>query len=116
MKISCVKALSNLARVEGSEIVQRAYGDQHMAFGPDYLIPRPFDPRLIREIAPAVAKAAMDSGVATRPIEDFAAYHDRLDQFVWRSGLVMKPVFERARSNPRTVALDRKSTRLNSRH
>ena len=104
MKIACVKALAKLARVEGSEIVQRAYGDQHMVFGPDYLIPRPFDPRLIREIAPAVAKAAMDSGVATRPIEDFAAYHDRLDQFVWRSGLVMKPVFERARSNPRAVA------------
>ena len=70
-----------------------AYGDQVSGFGPDYLIPKPFDPRLILQIAPAVAKAAMDSGVATRPIADFDAYSDKLNEFVFRSGLVMRPVF-----------------------
>ncbi|MEX2010112.1 MAG: phosphate acyltransferase, partial [Dongiaceae bacterium] len=78
-------------------------GGEALGFGPDYLIPRPFDPRLIVELAPAVAKAAMDSGVATRPIDDFAAYRDRLTRFVFRSGLVMKPIFERARRDPRRV-------------
>jgi malate dehydrogenase (oxaloacetate-decarboxylating)(NADP+) len=74
-----------------------------MQFGPDYLIPRPFDPRLIAEVAPAVAKAAMDSGVATRSIEDFDAYREHLNQFVFRTGLLMKPVFEAARANPKRV-------------
>jgi malate dehydrogenase (oxaloacetate-decarboxylating)(NADP+) len=103
MKIACVHALANLARAETSDIVLKAYGGQELAFGPEYLIPRPFDPRLITAIAPAVAKAAMDSGVATRPIEDFDAYHDRLDQFVFRSGLVMKPLFDAARADPRRI-------------
>jgi malate dehydrogenase (oxaloacetate-decarboxylating)(NADP+) len=103
MKIACVHALANLARAETSDIVLKAYGGQELAFGPEYLIPRPFDPRLITAIAPAVAKAAMESGVATRPIEDFEAYHDRLDQFVFRSGLVMKPLFDAARADPRRI-------------
>ncbi len=103
MKIACVHALANLARAEASDIVLKAYGGQPAAFGPDYLIPRPFDPRLITAIAPAVAKAAMDSGVATRPIENFEAYRARLDQFVFRSGLVMKPLFEAARADPRRI-------------
>jgi len=103
MEIACVEALADLAQAEQSEIVARAYGDQEMRFGPDYLIPKPFDPRLILELAPAVAKAAMASGVATRPIEDFEAYRQRLTGFVFRSGLVMKPVFEQARGDPRRV-------------
>jgi malate dehydrogenase (oxaloacetate-decarboxylating)(NADP+) len=103
MKKACVQALAALARAEPSDIVAKAYGGESPSFGPDYLIPRPFDPRLIVEIAPAVAKAAMESGVATRPIEDFAAYRDRLSQFVFRTGLVMKPLFERARRDPRRV-------------
>src|SRR3546814_2845731 len=103
MKIACVKALADLALQEGSDIVAAAYGDQELCFGPDYLIPKPFDPRLIVELAPAVARAAMDSGVATRPIEDFTAYRQRLEQFVFRSGLVMKPVFTRATAEPTRI-------------
>jgi len=104
MKIACVEALSDLALAEPSDVVAAAYGDQSLLFGPDYIIPKPFDPRLITTLAPAVAKAAMDSGVATRPIEDFAAYRQRLSQFVFRSGLVMKPVFDRARQEPKRLA------------
>ncbi len=103
MKIACVMALADLAMAESSEIVANVYRDQELRFGPDYLIPKPFDPRLIVELAPAVAKAAMDSGVATRPIKDLHAYRDRLEQFVFRSGLVMRPVFEAARRDPRRV-------------
>jgi len=103
MKLACVEALANLALAEPSDVVAAAYGGANLTFGPDYLIPRPFDPRLILEIAPAVAKAAMESGVATRPIADFAAYRQRLTQFVFRSGLAMKPVFERARAEPKRV-------------
>ncbi len=99
MKLACVKALAELARAEPSEVVAKALGGESQGFGPDYLIPSPFDPRLILQIAPAVARAAMESGVATRPIEDFAAYADRLSRFVFRSGLVMKPVFERAKQH-----------------
>jgi len=102
MKLACVRALADLATAEPSEIVVKAYGEER-SFGPEYLIPRPFDPRLILEIAPAVAKAAMDSGVATRPIEDFDAYRQRLTEFVFRSGLIMKPVFERAKQDPKRV-------------
>ncbi len=104
MKIACVKALADLALAEPSDIVAAAYGGEQPSFGADYLIPRPFDPRLIVQLAPAVAKAAMESGVATRPIEDLAAYRQRLTQFVFRSGLVMKPVFEGARRNPLRLA------------
>jgi malate dehydrogenase (oxaloacetate-decarboxylating)(NADP+) len=103
MKLACVEALADLALAEPSDVVAAAYGDATLTFGPDYLIPKPFDPRLILQIAPAVAKAAMASGVATRPIEDFAAYRQRLTQFVFRSGLAMKPVFERARTDPKRV-------------
>jgi malate dehydrogenase (oxaloacetate-decarboxylating)(NADP+) len=103
MKIACVEALADLAMDAASDVVAAAYGDIELSFGPDYLIPKPFDPRLITTLAPAVAKAAMDSGVATRPITDFDAYRQRLEQFVFRSGLVMKPLFERARQDPRSV-------------
>ena len=103
MKLACVKALADLALAEPSEVVAKAYGGEAGRFGPEYLIPRPFDPRLILEVAPAVAKAAMDSGVAARPIEDFAAYRQRLTQFVFRSGLIMKPIFERARRDPKRL-------------
>ena len=88
---------------ESSEIVAAAYLGEKLAFGPEYLIPKPFDPRLILEIAPAVAKAAMDSGVAKRPIEDFDAYRLQLERFVYKSGMTMKPVFENARANPKRV-------------
>jgi malate dehydrogenase (oxaloacetate-decarboxylating)(NADP+) len=103
MELACVDALANLAMAEPSDVVAAAYGETPLTFGPDYLIPKPFDPRLILEIAPAVARAAMESGVATRPIADFAAYRQRLTQFVFRSGLAMKPVFERARAEPKRV-------------
>jgi malate dehydrogenase (oxaloacetate-decarboxylating)(NADP+) len=103
MKLAAVRALADLAMAEPDESVALAYGGEALHFGPDYLIPKPFDPRLILNLAPAVAKAAMESGVATRPIADFTAYKDRLTQFVFRSGLVMKPVFERARRDPRRL-------------
>jgi malate dehydrogenase (oxaloacetate-decarboxylating)(NADP+) len=103
MKLACVEALADLALAEPSDVVAAAYGDAPLTFGPDYLIPKPFDPRLILEIAPAVAKAAMESGVATRPIADLAAYRQRLTQFVFRSGLLMKPVFDRARSDAKRL-------------
>jgi malate dehydrogenase (oxaloacetate-decarboxylating)(NADP+) len=100
MKIACVEALAELAHAEDSDIVAAAYGGESLRFGPDYLIPRPFDPRLIVKIAPAVARAAMESGVATRPLDDLDAYRDRLSQFVFRSGLLMKPIFDAARRSP----------------
>jgi malate dehydrogenase (oxaloacetate-decarboxylating)(NADP+) len=103
MKIACVRAIADLAMAPPSDVVAAAYGDTPLSFGPDYLIPKPFDPRLILELAPAVAKAAMESGVATRPIGDFAAYRERLSQFVFRSGLVMRPVFQRARAEPKRL-------------
>jgi len=105
MKVACVEALAGLATKEASDVVSAAYGGQPFRFGPDYLIPKPFDPRLMTEIPPMVAKAAMDSGVATRPIDDFTAYVKRLEEFVFRSGLVMKPVFERAQQSLQRVVL-----------
>ncbi len=104
MKVACVKAIADLALAEPSEIVAKAYGDQSLTFGKEFLIPKPFDPRLIVEVSSAVAEAAMASGVATRPIADIAAYKQRLTQFVFRSGLVMRPVFEQAKADPRRVA------------
>ncbi|WP_137125517.1 phosphate acyltransferase [Roseomonas sp. HF4] len=104
MKIAAADAIAALARVEASEVVAAAYGGQAPVFGADYIIPKPFDPRLILEIAPAVARAAMDSGVATRPIADFAAYRRELERNVFRSGNLMRPVFEAARARPRRVA------------
>jgi malate dehydrogenase (oxaloacetate-decarboxylating)(NADP+) len=103
MELAAVHALAELAEAEQSEIVVLAYGGREDRFGPDHLIPRPFDPRLIATIAPAVAKAAMASGVATRPIEDLDAYRDRLMQFVWQSGLIMRPVFIAAKRSPKRV-------------
>ena len=103
MKLAAVEAIAGLAKQEQSEDAQRAYGGEALSFGQNYIIPRPFDPRLILEIAPAVAKAAVESGVATRPITDFKAYRQRLDTFVFRSGLMMKPVFERAREDVKRV-------------
>ena len=103
MKVACVKALADLAEAETSEVVQAAFGGHSTTFGPEKLIPKPFDPRLIVELAPAVAKAAMDSGVATRPIEDFEQYREQLSQFVFRSGLLMKPLFDGAREAPKRV-------------
>jgi malate dehydrogenase (oxaloacetate-decarboxylating)(NADP+) len=100
MELACVKALADLAMAETSELVSKAYGGQPAPFGPENLIPKPFDPRLIIKIAPAVARAAMDSGVATRPIEDFDAYQQKLTAFVYQSGLVMKPIFDAARRAP----------------
>jgi malate dehydrogenase (oxaloacetate-decarboxylating)(NADP+) len=101
MKLAAVRAIADLAMAEQSEIVAAAYGEQALKFGPEYLIPKPFDPRLIVKIAPAVARAAMDSGVATRPIVDFDAYNNQLLQFVYHSGLIMKPIFNAAKEGPR---------------
>jgi malate dehydrogenase (oxaloacetate-decarboxylating)(NADP+) len=100
MEVAAVHAVAELARQEQSDIVATAYGIQDLAFGPEYLIPKPFDPRLIVQIAPAVAKAAMDSGVAKRPIEDMDAYRQHLQQFVYHSGTLMKPIFSAARKVP----------------
>ena len=104
MKLACVEAIAELARVEASEVVARAYGGAAPTFGPDYIIPKPFDPRLILQIAPAVARAAMESGVALRPIADFAAYKRELERFVFRSGQLMRPVFEAARAGRMRIA------------
>ncbi|TAM02878.1 MAG: NADP-dependent malic enzyme [Paraburkholderia sp.] len=98
MEIAAVNAIADLARQEQSDVVATAYGIQDLQFGSEYLIPKPFDPRLIVKIAPAVAKAAMDSGVATRPIEDMDAYEQHLQHFVYQSGTTMKPIFQLARS------------------
>jgi malate dehydrogenase (oxaloacetate-decarboxylating)(NADP+) len=97
MEIAAVRAVAELARVEQSDVVTAAYGSSGGAFGPEYLIPRPFDPRLIVKVAPAVARAAMESGVATRPIADFDAYRAQLEQFVYHSGNFMKPIFSAAK-------------------
>ena len=103
MKLAAVKAIAELARVEQSEVVARAYGEKTTNFGPEYLIPNPFDPRLIAKIAPAVAEAAMASGVATRPIKDIEAYRETLNEFVYHSGLIMKSVFLQAKQEPRRI-------------
>ena len=103
MKLAAVNAIADLAQAEQSDVVAMAYGETSSGFGADYLIPKPFDPRLIAKIAPAVARAAMESGVATSPITDWAAYMQRLDQFVYHSGLIMKPVFFKAKQSPKRV-------------
>ncbi|KAA3624510.1 MAG: NADP-dependent malic enzyme, partial [Proteobacteria bacterium] len=103
MKLACVYALADLAKAESSDVVDRAYGGMATRFGREYLIPKPFDPRLISTLAPAVAQAAMRTGVATRPIEDFDLYRQQLSQFVFRSGLVMKPMFDRAKQAKRRL-------------
>ncbi|GAB6845921.1 malate dehydrogenase (oxaloacetate-decarboxylating)(NADP+) [Methylorubrum rhodinum] len=103
MKKAAVKAIAALARETPSDVVARAYGGEARPFGPHSLIPSPFDPRLILRIAPAVAQAAMDSGVAGRPVENIQAYADSLDRFVHRSGFIMKPIFSKAKENPKRV-------------
>ena len=103
MKLAAVRAIAELAREEQSDVVAMAYENIEMKFGPTYFIPKPFDPRLIVRIAPAVADAAMKSGVATRPILDFEAYKERLTQFVYHSGIIMKPVFLAAKQKPQRV-------------
>ncbi len=103
MKAAAVKAIAGLAREAPSEVVARAYGGEAHPFGRKSLIPSPFDPRLILRIAPAVAKAAMDTGVAKRPLEDLDAYTESLGRFVFRSGFIMKPLFSKAKSNPKRV-------------
>src|SRR5215210_476241 len=96
MKLAAVRAIADLAQAEQSDVVSAAYGTQDLRFGPDFLIPRPFDPRLILTVAPAVAQAAIDSGVATRPYSDIEAYRRSLQRFVYTSGTVMQPVFAAA--------------------
>ena len=103
MKLAAVRAIAELAREEQSDVVAMAYENIEMKFWPTYFIPKPFDPRLIVRIAPAVADAAMKSGVATRPILDFEAYKERLTQFVYHSGIIMKPVFLAAKQKPQRV-------------
>jgi malate dehydrogenase (oxaloacetate-decarboxylating)(NADP+) len=102
MKLACVRAIAALARREASDLGS-AYGGEVPKFGPDYIIPRPFDPRLLTVLAPAVAQAAMASGIALRPIADMAAYHEKLGQFIYRTGLVMKPIYDRARADRKRV-------------
>ena len=101
MEIAAVYAIAELAQAEQSEVVAAAYAGQTLAFGPDYLIPKPFDPRLMIKIAPAVAQAAADSGVALRPIQDMDAYRQKLQSFVYASGTMMKPIFAAAKSASR---------------
>ena len=103
MKLAAVKALAELARVEQSDVVTSAYAEKVDSYGPRYIIPKPFDPRLLVNVAPAVARAAMESGVATRPIQDWAAYRLQLNNIVWHSGLLMKPVFTEAQKNPQRI-------------
>jgi malate dehydrogenase (oxaloacetate-decarboxylating)(NADP+) len=104
MKAACVEAIASLARRTTAAEAAAAYGNEDLKFGPDYLIPKPFDPRLLSVVAPAVAKAAMESGVATRPIPDLDRYRDTLNASVYRSALVMRPVFEAAREAGRRIA------------
>ena len=101
MEVACVHAIAELARREISDVAERAYnyGDRNLTFGPDYLIPQPFDPRLLVSVAPAVARAAMESGVATKPITDLRAYTEKLSQFVFRTTTLMKPLFDRAKAD-----------------
>ncbi|AHF02980.1 malic enzyme [Marichromatium purpuratum 984] len=103
MKAACVRAIADLAMAEPSDIVRAAYGGHQLSFGPEYLIPKPFDPRLMEHLAPAVARAAMESGVATRPIVDLEAYRRDLHARSHRTGIAMKPVFDQARIAPKRV-------------
>ncbi len=105
MKLACVRQIADLAKAEVSDEVAAAYAGQELQFGPNYIIPKPFDSRLILRIAPAVAQAAAASGVATRPIEDFDAYRQSLSRFVYQTGMLMKPVFGQAKANPKRVAM-----------
>ncbi|WP_019644373.1 NADP-dependent malic enzyme [Novispirillum itersonii] len=103
MQLACVEAIAELARSETSDVVASAYVGENLVFGPQYLLPKPFDPRLIQVIAPAVAEAAMNSGIATRPIADLKLYREQLGQYVFRSGQTMRPVMEKARQAAKRV-------------
>jgi malate dehydrogenase (oxaloacetate-decarboxylating)(NADP+) len=103
MEIAAVHAIAELAQAEQSEVVARPMWASKLAFGPEYLIPKPFDPRLMMKIAPAVAQAAADSGVALRPIADMDAYREQLQTFVYASGTMMKPIFTAAKRAPRSA-------------
>jgi len=103
MELAAVKAIADLAQAETSEQVALAYGIDTISFGPEYIIPKPFDPRLIARVAPAVARAAMESGVATRPLESLEAYRESLSRFVYHSGVIMQPLFTAAKKQPRRV-------------
>ncbi len=103
MKLACVRALSKLTMAEASAEISAVYGDVPLKFGPEYLIPKPFDSRLMLELAPAVAKAAMDSGVATRPIKDFKAYRQQLEKHVFKSGQLMRPIYTRAAAKTKRI-------------
>ncbi len=103
MKHACVRAIADLAFKESSEQVANAYQGEVLKFGPEYIIPKPLDPRLILEVAPAVAKAAMDSGVATRPLKDVDAYREKLESFVFKSSILLQPVIEQAKKNPKRI-------------
>src|SRR3989440_6569627 len=103
MELAAVRAIAELAQAETWAEVALTYGIESISFGPEYIIPRPFDPRLIARVAPAVAQAAMESGVATRPIADLDAYRESLTQYVYHSGLIMKPLFTAAKCAPRRV-------------
>ncbi|MFC5514053.1 NADP-dependent malic enzyme [Massilia jejuensis] len=104
MKLACVTAIAELAEAEANDAVAAAYAGDDLRFGPDYIIPKPFDPRLMAAIAPAVARAAEESGVAARPITDMAAYRERLAEMIYHTGFFMKPVFAKAKARPRRVA------------
>jgi malate dehydrogenase (oxaloacetate-decarboxylating)(NADP+) len=104
MKLACVTAIARLAEAEANDAVAAAYAGQDLTFGPEYIIPKPFDPRLMAAIAPAVATAAAESGVATRPIPDMRAYREMLGEMVYHTGFFMNPVFAKAKANPRRVA------------
>jgi len=103
MKLACVDAIAALARKEATAEVTAVYSDENLTFGADYLIPKPFDPRLIVDLPLAVAKAAMESGVATRPIKDWVAYEQKLQEFYVQSQLIMRPIFNRAKENPKSI-------------
>jgi malate dehydrogenase (oxaloacetate-decarboxylating)(NADP+) len=103
MELAAAKAIAELAQAETSEQVALAYGIDTISFGPEYIIPKPFDPRLIARVAPAVAQAAMESGVATRPLENLEAYRESLSRFVYHSGVIMQPLFTAAKKQPRRV-------------
>ncbi|MEJ2393762.1 MAG: NADP-dependent malic enzyme [Candidatus Thiodiazotropha sp.] len=103
MKMACVRAIAEMAQAESSDVVRSAYGGQQLQFGPEYLIPKPFDPRLMEKVPYAVAVAAMESGVATRPLKDLKVYRNRLLHRVFRTSLTMRPIFEKAQQEPRRV-------------
>ncbi len=104
MKVACVEAIAALAKAETSDIVAKAYGADELSFGPDYLIPKPMDPRLMMHIAPAVAKAAQETGVAKRPIKDLAAYKKKLSSYIYRSSVAMEPIFDKAKQTVKRIA------------